>query len=121
MFKAVSNVLVIAVMLVTFVGQAMAFNTAIPCEKSENSLSHSFSEQVTHNYLKQIDTDKSEDCCGIECCSVGCTCIANACSSFVYVNTDVNPTNMAALSEAAYIQLLEQPNSPPTLLYRPPI
>jgi len=121
MFKAVSRVLVIAVMLVAFVGQAIAFNTSMSCETSVDSLSPNFHELVKHYDSNPIDTDSPEDCCGIECCGVDCTCIANACSSFVYFNTDLDSTKTAALSEVVFMQQSEQPKSISTLLYRPPI
>jgi hypothetical protein len=121
MFKAVSRVLVIALMLVAFVGQAIAFNTSMPCETSVDSLSPNFSELVKHYVSKPIDTDNREDCCGIECCDVDCSCIANACSSLAYLNTEADSTKTAALSEVVYIQQFEQPKSISTLLYRPPI
>ena len=121
MFKAVSRVLVIAVMLVAFVGQTLAFNASMSCETSVDSLSPNFSELVKHYDSKPIDTDSPEDCCGIECCAVDCSCIANACSSFVYFNTEVDSTKTVALSEVVYLQQFEQPKSISTLLYRPPI
>lgn len=121
MFKAVLRMLVIAVMLVAFVGQALAFNASISCETSVDFLSPNFSELVKHYDSNPIDTDSPEDCCGIECCAVDCTCIANACSSFVYFNTEVDSTKTVALSEVVYLQQFEQPKSISTLLYRPPI
>jgi hypothetical protein len=121
MFKAVSRVLVIAVMLVAFVGQAIAFNTSISCENSVDSTSPNFIELIKHFDLNPIDSDSSEDCCGIECCDLGCICIANACSSFPYFKTEIEPTKTDALSEVVFIQLFEQPKSIATLRYRPPI
>jgi len=121
MFTAVSKVLVIAVMLVAFVGQAIAFNTSMSCETTVDSLSLNFHELIKHNGSNPINTDSPEDCCGIECCGVDCTCIANACSSFVYFNTEVDSTKTASLSEVVYMQQAEQPKSISTLLYRPPI
>lgn len=121
MFKAVSRVLVIAIMLIAFVGQAIAFNTSMSCETSVDSLSPKFSELIKHYDLKPMDTDNTEDCCGIECCDVDCICIANACSSFIYFHTEVNSTKSTALSDVVYIQQSEQPKSIATSLYRPPI
>ncbi|MGB2740257.1 MAG: hypothetical protein WBC60_06830 [Cognaticolwellia sp.] len=121
MFKAVSKMLVIAAMLVAFVGQVLAFNTSMSCETSIDSISFDFNERVKHYDLNSIDTDNSEDCCGIECCDLSCTCIANACSSFVYFNTEVESTKIVALSEAFYKQHSAQPKFISALLYRPPI
>jgi len=121
MFKSVSRVLVLLVMLTAFIGQAMAFNSATSCKTSVDSLSHNVSEQVKHYDSNPIKIESSEDCCDIECCDLDCTCIANACSSFVYFNTDIEPTKTAALSEVVYRRHAEQPKSIATLLYRPPI
>jgi hypothetical protein len=121
MFKAVLKGLVITLMLIAFVGQAIAFNPSVTCETSVNLISPNFSERIKHFDSSSIDTDSSEDCCGIECCGVDCTCIANACSSLVDFNTEVDPTKTVALTEVVYIQQSEQPKSISTLLYRPPI
>ncbi|ASP46433.1 hypothetical protein [Cognaticolwellia beringensis] len=121
MFRAISRVLLIALIFVAFVGQAITFNTSMSCETSVDSLSPNFSELVKHYDLSTINTDNSEDCCGIECCDVGCTCIANACSSFAYFNIEIVSTKATALSETLFIQQSEQPKSISTLLYRPPI
>ena len=121
MLKAESRVLIITMILVAFIGQAIAFNTSISCENSVDSLSPHSSELVKHLGLKAIDANSPEDCCGIECCDLGCTCVANACSSFVYFNSEVHSTKTAVLSDVVHMQPLEQPKSIATLLYRPPI
>jgi hypothetical protein len=121
MFKSVPRVLVLLVMLIAFAGQAVAFNSYSSCETPVDSLSHDANQQIKHDDSSPIKADNSEDCCGIECCDLDCTCIANACSSYIYFNTDVNPTKSTALSEVAYVQHTEQPKSIPALLYRPPI
>jgi len=121
MFKAVSRVFVIAVMLVAFVGQAITFNSSMPCETSVDTLSPSFNERVKHNDSNSIDTDSPEDCCGIECCDLDCMCIANACSSVEYFSIEVDSTKTAASSEVVYLQQFKQANSISTLRYRPPI
>ncbi|MBA6254924.1 MULTISPECIES: hypothetical protein [unclassified Colwellia] len=121
MYKVFSKVLVIALMLVAFTGQAVAFNTAMPCETLVDSLSPNISEPVNYNDSNLLNNNSSEDCCGIECCNMDCTCIANACSSFVYFNTDVDATKTATLTDVAYIPQPKQPIYIGTLLYRPPI
>ena len=121
MFQAVLRVFVIAMMLTTFVGQAITFNSSMSCQTSGEYSSPHFSELVIHAESDPIDTNSSEDCCGIECCEVDCTCISNACSSFVYLNTDVDLTRQSTDSDVLYLQYIEQPNSIATLFYRPPI
>jgi hypothetical protein len=129
MVKSISRVLFIAVILFALVGQAIAFNTPMFIETSVDSLSPSFSKLVKQLDSNRIDTDihidSEEDCCVIDCCAefcdAGCTCIANACSSFFYVNTQVDSFKIAAVKESVYIQPFKQPNSIASLLYRPPI
>jgi hypothetical protein len=116
MFKAVSRVLTIAVMLFTFVGQTVAFNSSIPCETSVTHLSANASEHSASE-----NTDNRVDCCGIECCDFDCTCVANACSSIVYFNTEFNSTRTVTLSNVVAMQQSDQPKPIATLLYRPPI
>ena len=116
MFKADPRVLVIAVMLVAFVGQAIAFNTFMSCENSADSLSANLSEPVKQYDSNPIDIDNPEDCCGVDC-----SCIASGCSLLVYFNTEVELIETAALSEVVYMRQSEQLKSISTLLYRPPI
>lgn len=121
MFKAVSKVFVIAMVLVAFVGQAIAYNTSLPCEPSEDSHVSGTAKASIHQNIYSIETDTSDDCCGIECCDVDCTCIANGCSSFAYFSTDLDSTKSTALYEAFYIKPTERLTAIYTLLYRPPI
>lgn len=121
MFKAVSRVLVIAMMLFAFVGQAIAFNSAMPCETLEGSQPLHASEAVKHYDSNLTHADSEENCCGIDCCDIDCICIANACSSIVYFNIEVNSTHTPILSDVVYIQQPKQTTSIATLLYRPPI
>ncbi len=121
MFKAASRVLVIAVMLIAFIGQAIAFNSAMSCETLESSFSSNLIEQVKYNESVTSATGSSEDCCGIKCCDLDCTCVANACSSFMNVSTEVEAIKATTLNEVAGLQRLEQPKIFSTLLYRPPI
>jgi hypothetical protein len=121
MYKVFSKVLVIALMLVAFIGQAVTFNTAMPCETLADSFSLNISEPVKYTDSNLINNNSPEDCCGIECCNMDCTCTANACSSFAYFNTDVDATKTATLSDVVYIPQPKQAKYMATLLYRPPI
>ena len=121
MFQAVFRVLIIAMMLVAFIGQAIAFNSSMSCETSVDTHSHNVSEQVKHYDLNPIDITSQEDCCGIKCCDVNCICIANACSSFEYFNIEIDSKKIATLKEVVYMEQSKQPKSIAALLYRPPI
>ena len=121
MFQAALRVIFIAMMLFVFFLQTLAFNTSIPCETSVEHHSSNVNEPVKHFDSTSENTDSSEDCCGIECCDLNCTCVANACSSIVYFNTEFNSTSPTTLNNVVAIQQSELPKSIATLLYRPPI
>ena len=124
MIKAISRVLFTAFMLIAFVGQAIAFNSAMSCETSENTTSasaHTNSAQAQHKSSAASDSKSSEDCCGIDCCDLDCNCIANACSSFMYVETEGYAAKNYSLNKAVWLPLANQPKTMTSLLYRPPI
>lgn len=121
MFTGVSKILIIATMLIAFVGQAIAFNTSTPCESPSDSHFDSTSKLEENHDVNPNNIDSAEDCCGIECCNVDCVCFANACSSFVYFSTETFSLSLIALSDQVYKQQSEQTNIITTLLYRPPI
>lgn len=122
MFKAGSRVLVQVLMLVAFIGQAMAYNTPLSCDDSVEAHSPSTqSDLLNHSDTKSINSNNFLDCCDIECCDVNCICLANAHSSFAYFNTQSASPNTDYLIKDCYITQIQQPISIPALLYRPPI
>lgn len=125
MIKSISRVLFTAFMLIAFVGQAIAFNSAMSCETSENatpvSAHTNVSAQAQHKSSAASDSKSSEDCCGIDCCDLDCNCIANACSSFMYVETEGYAAKNYSLNKAVWLPLANQPKNMTSLLYRPPI
>ncbi|MBU2893163.1 hypothetical protein KO495_07460 [Colwellia sp. D2M02] len=121
MFKAVPKVLIITAMLIAFIGQTLTFNTAIPCEPDTASLSPSITNLVKSYDSTITDTAHQEDCCGINCCDNNCTCITNACSLLIYIDSKVASTKVVAISEAIYREQPEQPSYMSDFLYRPPI
>lgn len=134
MFKAIARVMFIAVLLVAFIGQSLAFSTAVPCETSNdfNYLS-SNNKSANHNNTnidinqasadvtnsKKIDTP--ENCCDIDCCDLSCLCITSVCSSCVFFTTEFNSLNVLVLTEKFYSKSPDQVKIITTLPYRPPI
>ncbi len=117
MLKALSKVLVMLVMLSTFVGHAIASYTSISCESStELNLSIKHTEKINDNARYKGNAETAADCCDMDC-----VCAANACSSAIYLNTDVGSTQVVVFNESVYLQISAQPKSISTLLYRPPI
>ena len=119
MFKAVLSILVKVVMIAAFVGQAMAYSASIPCETAVEPHSSSDYRELTSD--NDSHADNSQDCCGIECCDIGCNCVANACTSIVFINTEIVTTNLTTLSEGIYTQQPDQLITIDTPHYRPPI
>ena len=79
MYKTRSKILLIAMMLVAFVWQAMAYNVSIPCEFSvslHSSVDHS--DEELHDESEHGDTEHGDsDCCEDECCDTDCLCPSN--------------------------------------------
>jgi hypothetical protein len=121
MFKAVSNGIIVALIFVAFIGQTMALNMATPCESSLDAQHANVSERIQSKDLTAMDTDIATHCCDVDCCDLDCICIANACSSIVYLPAVGGVINTFILTELMYIPPSEQPNAFTSLLYRPPI
>lgn len=133
MFKPFSKVVVVALMLIAFVGQAFAY-TSMSCEMSadthqshmtmdHSSMDHSSMDNSSMSYDEGMDhtsmktsASNSEDCCGVDC-----VCPVNACASVIVLNADNGSSEILSLSEAVLSHLSQQPNYISTSLYRPPI
>lgn len=144
MFKTNSKVLIIAIILIAFVGQVLVFNTSIPCDESDDSYSATSLTSNTNEALKDLElsqytpvngkylasaehiesspyNDSKEDCCGIECCSTDCICFTNGCSSFAYFAPQIYTINTLLLSNVIFTLKPAQTNAVKASVYRPPI
>lgn len=121
MKKISAKVLVLTVMFFAFIGQAIAFGTAAPCDSFEEQHSSSEYIMVDFNNDSVGDINSKDECCDVECCDLGCFCIANACSSLVYLITEINATNASLYSESDYLHKSEQTKSVAASHFRPPI
>ncbi|GAC21775.1 hypothetical protein [Paraglaciecola arctica] len=121
MFKAVSKVIIVALIFVAFIGQTLALSIATPCDTSVDAQHSSVSERIEHKDPASIDTELSAQCCDVDCCDLDCICIANTCSSIVYVPAFLGLTSAFVLTTVIFRHPSEQPNSFASLLYRPPI
>jgi hypothetical protein len=123
MFKPFSKVLVLAAMLIAFVGQALAYTT-MPCEMTVDShQSHMTMDHSSPDSPKGMDHSKmkSSKSTSEDCCDVDCVCPDHACSSVSLLISGYYTLGVMGFTEAAIIQVSEQPNSISTSLYRPPI
>lgn len=105
-------------MLVTFIGQAMATNTLLPCDSSANP---QWLNQSQHYSSEALALKGENQCCDIECCNADCICLSNGCVSFSYLTIDLHTIKPLALYGTLYRYETEQPNSITTTTYRPPI
>ena len=133
MIKSLSKVLVVAAMLIAFVGQALAYSS-MSCEMSnESHQSHAVMDHSDMNHANMDHTsmnhadmghasmnhdslDTQEDCCDTEC-----ICPTSACMSLSIVGSEPNTAFLVRLSEGVTLQPSNQTKSISTSLYRPPI
>ena len=133
MTRSISNVLVVAAMLIAFIGQAFAY-TSMSCEMSSDSheshmnmnhdsmdhsiMNHSDMDHASmdHSSVEQSGSQNHEECCGSEC-----ACPASACMSISIVGSEPKTAYLARLSESVSFQSINQTKSISTSLYRPPI
>jgi hypothetical protein len=131
MFKAVSKGIIVAVICVAFIGQTMALSMATPGDTAVDAQHSCVSEQTKHKDPASIDSELSalcfdkeccdKECCDKECCDLDCICIANACSSIVYLPDFLGLTSTFLVTALIFRQPSEQANYLASLLYRPPI
>lgn len=133
MFKSLSKVLVVAAMLIAFLGQALAYS-AMSCEMSgdsheshmnmnHDSMDHSSMDHsdMSHASMNHSSVDQSGQQNHEECCGSDCVCPASACTNISIVGSEPKTAYLARLSESVSFQPINQTKSIPTSLYRPPI
>lgn len=128
MTKSLSKVLVVAAMLIAFIGQAFAYSS-MSCEMSDGSheshmnMSHDSMDHssMDHASMNHSSVDQSGQQNHEECCGSDCVCPASACMSISIVGSEPKTAYLARLSEGVSFQPLNQTKSIPTSLYRPPI
>ena len=108
-------------MMVAFIGQAMAYHTAFSIEPSADI--HTVTEHVEQpQHIESADSDcQLTNCCDTDCCEIDCICPANACSSTTVLNSSIDSTDIQIFSESVAALQSKQPHSISTSLYRPPI
>jgi len=128
MIKSLSKVLVVAAMLIAFVGQSLAYSS-MSCEMSNEShqshtiMDHSDMDHANmdhadmgHASMNHDSLDTQEDCCDTEC-----ICPTSACMSLSIVGSEPSTVFLVRLSEGVTLQPSNQTKSISTSLYRPPI
>ncbi|WP_105258902.1 hypothetical protein [Pseudoalteromonas sp. T1lg88] len=127
MFRLVSQVLVIAAVLIALLGQAFAYS-AMTCETAMDAhQSHAAMKMVTdntqmqhHQGMEHGDTTMNSAMMD-DCCEVQCVCPTNACTSVTLVNSSTAMADVIAVSEAVISATSAQPSAIQTSLFRPPI
>jgi len=124
---AQNKILVILLMLVAFIGQAMASIT-VPCaHESMNTnmsmMAHEDMSNMNHTDMMSDGTEQADNqTTTMDCCQEQCKCPMNGCISislFVNVNLGFN-YGVIAQQKISQLPSLHQPQVN-TSLYRPPI
>ena len=142
--KAFSQVFIVAVILITFIGQAMAFSSSASSERTSEShnqnnhqnnlaadiavndndrLANSVSTKKHNDYL----TDCSDlDCCELDCCTINvcendCVCAASGCLSLMFLNNGIADIGIKGFTETLTLTNPAQTQSISSNPYRPPI
>ncbi|NMM40231.1 hypothetical protein [Pseudoalteromonas arctica] len=120
MFKSLSQLLFMIILLVAFVGQTMAYSLMTSYD--------SISELQTSTQLQPFSTEHSsaksaseDDCCDVECCENECICPANACASMLYLYSNLPLSELVVISESLNLLSTQATFFTATSLYRPPI
>ena len=122
MCRAPSKLLVILLMLFAFVGQTVAAHLLITCqEPNKNELLVFVNDTNIKNSFNTNHVNQNKDCCSSACCELDCNCAANACSSVMYVYSDMVFNHVMLFAESFFQSQTTQPNTIISFLYRPPI
>jgi len=122
--NSISKALILAIMLISFVGQALAF-ISVPCGMSSKSnqsqinMVHSsmiHHEQMNHAEVNKKGTSNLHDCCGPEC-----SCPVSACFTVAILPSNMGFIGITYLSENISTQIQNHPKTVYSSLFRPPI
>ncbi|WP_143313968.1 hypothetical protein [Colwellia sp. UCD-KL20] len=121
--KSFANILVVTTMLLTFIGQALAY-TAMPCNMMDCDhhksmmMEHSSMDDMSnmnHSIMGEQSSDTSD------CCDIDCDCPTQACSSVSVFHSEYSLFKIEESSEAINFFNSVTPISYSKSLYRPPI
>jgi hypothetical protein len=123
MFKSLSQLLFMIILLVAFVGQAMAYSLMTSFDSiSQLQTSIQLQSSITeHDEHSSAESAAEDDCCNVECCESECICPENACASMVYLDSDLFVSELAFISESLNLLSTQATLVIARSLYRPPI
>ena len=132
--KPFSTFFIIAIMLISFVSQAMAFSSLLSGEKANEgandihiSTDNNISTSSKINEHKDTLTACSDlDCCATDCsainvCESDCVCAASGCLSLIYLSNLIANTDIKSFTETLALTNPTQNQSISSNPYRPPI
>jgi len=127
-FNSVAKTIVVVAVLVAFLGQSMAYaSMACNMEMKSSHMSHqtmSVSAEPEHGMVHKGATHQSMNHSESQeenTCKLSCECPTNACSSVSLLADETMTLVDVRTSEPVIFNLLEQPISNSSSLYRPPI
>lgn len=124
--KSIKEAVLVTVLLLSFLGQAMAYST-MACDMSANShtsMEHSSQKSMKsmhHDGVDHSNSNASVPASSGDCCDIECLCPVTACTSISILCEIAGLTVINNHSDDIDFHQLEQLNSIPTSLYRPPI
>lgn len=100
----------------SFLGQVQASIVPQSCDESQISW-----VTASSGAIGDIAAENQDDCCDIDCCNANCLCSEGVCAISLYLASHTTHSGIKRLSDAVSEQLVSEPNSVITSLYRPPI
>jgi hypothetical protein len=126
MFQSLSKIIVITLMMIAFIGQALAY-AAMPCHMITGDNTHEMHKSKPHSVMadhQQMMQENSMNHNMTEnqnCCDNECSCPSNACSSLLFVSVISSTTNINfSFDKISYHDSILLPVHNKSL-YRPPI
>ncbi len=119
MFFIKNKVLTVVVMLLVFVGQAMA-SSASPCLMDNNSQSDN-PTMMNHLGHDMGASEMASDSGDLDCCDQDCACLMSSCAPVALLSLAYNGTDSVVASQKTRQFLYLVKNQYSDSLFRPPI
>ena len=128
MYKPLSKILITIIMLVAFIGQAMANHMVIFSDDVASfqftqiqTVKNSATAKIATEAITSSSIEHEEDCCDVDCCEGDCACPANSCASSVYLENQLYLSMLFNTAEPVLSVQIQETYNLVNSLYRPPI
>ncbi|MFY8275398.1 hypothetical protein AAEU32_14835 [Pseudoalteromonas sp. SSDWG2] len=131
MTKLVSQLMIVAVVLIAMFGQAAA-SSAMMCEMSmpmhangnamsATSMTMMDHSNMNHQEMEHVSANMAHSMAGDDCCDDSCYCPPNACASYSALNSVPTLADVYTGGESIITAAVQLPFSIHTAFFRPPI